>query len=78
MLPDFFVGSNMDAVNFVVGDVALHPLNLGTEIAQHAARLLRDALQLTGDNLPAFGISRSMTYFGITNLLMQFQEQDEN
>ena len=39
-----FVGRDVDAVDLVVGDVALQPLNLGPEVAQHRAGLLRDGL----------------------------------
>jgi hypothetical protein len=42
----FFVGRDVDAVNFVVGDVALDPLNLRAHSLQDTARLLRNCLQL--------------------------------
>src|SRR5579884_1554321 len=49
MLPDHLgIRSDVDAVDFVIGDVALHPLNLRTEVAQHGAGLLRNLLQLLG------------------------------
>src|SRR5579863_2879221 len=40
------VGCNVDAVDFVLGHVAVNPLNFGTEFAQDAAGGLRDGLQL--------------------------------
>src|ERR1700674_259916 len=46
-----FVRRDINAVDLVVGDVAFHPLHLGHR-AQHAARLLRDALQLRRCQLP--------------------------
>src|SRR5271165_5739114 len=40
------VGCDVDAVDFVLGHVAVDPLNLGTEFAQDAAGGLGDGLQL--------------------------------
>src|SRR5271165_1030537 len=40
------VRSDIDAVDFVLGHVAVDPLNLGTEFAQDAAGGLGDGLQL--------------------------------
>src|SRR5215217_9368232 len=40
------VRRDVDAVDLVARDVALDPLNLRPHVAQHAARLLRDGLQL--------------------------------
>ena len=62
---NFFVGSAIDAVNLVAGNVAVDPLNLRAEVVQYAARLLRNSPQVRGDNFPAPGISRSMRYFGM-------------
>src|SRR5580704_6888955 len=43
-----FVGRDVDAVDFVVGDVAMKPLDLGTEIAQDGAGFFSDGLRLLG------------------------------
>ena len=40
------VGCDVDAVDPVVGDVALHPLDLGSEAIENRARPLRDAAEL--------------------------------
>src|SRR5579859_3092809 len=42
------VWSDIDARDLVLGDIALNPLDIGSELAQHTARLLRDGLQLRG------------------------------
>ena len=42
------VGSDVDAVDFVIGDVALQPLDLWAELVQHRAGFLRDGLNLVG------------------------------
>ena len=34
----------IDAINFIVRDVTVHPLNLRSQFLQHAARLLRNRL----------------------------------
>jgi hypothetical protein len=39
------VRGKINAVNFVVSYIALDPLNLGSELRQDTARLLRNALQ---------------------------------
>src|SRR5580658_5734231 len=45
MLPyHLLVGRDVNAVNLVVGDVALQPLDLRAEIGEHRAGLLRDGL----------------------------------
>src|SRR6266404_5921679 len=41
-----FIWRDVDAINLVVGDIALQPLNLWPEISEHSARFLRDRLQL--------------------------------
>src|SRR4051812_526975 len=38
----------VDAVDLVVGDVGMDPLDFGAELAQHAARALRGSLELVG------------------------------
>src|SRR5215813_14231265 len=42
------IGRDVDAVNLVVRNEALDPLDLRSEVAQHAARLLRDGVQFVG------------------------------
>src|SRR5665213_321216 len=42
------VRRNIDAVNFVAGNVAVHPLDRGPHIAEDAAGFLRDCLKLRG------------------------------
>src|SRR5579872_1210693 len=45
MLPHHgVIGSNVDAINLVLSDEAFHPLDLGPQVFQHAARLLRNCL----------------------------------
>jgi hypothetical protein len=39
------VWSNVHAIDFVVGDEALHPLDLWTHVAKDAARFLSDGLK---------------------------------
>ena len=47
MLPDQLgIGRAVDAVDLVIGDVAMDPLDVGSHILEHAAGLLRRALQL--------------------------------
>src|SRR5687768_3501817 len=47
VLPDHLhVGGDVHAVDLVVGDVARHPLDLRAQVLEHAARLLRDPLEL--------------------------------
>lgn len=43
-----FVGCDVDAVDFVLGHVAVNPLNFRAKFAQHAAGGLRDGLELLG------------------------------
>lgn len=48
------VGSDVNAVDFVLGHVAVNPLNLGAELVEDTAGCLRDGLkllqaQLSGD-----------------------------
>src|SRR5438093_13530056 len=40
------VGRDVHAVELVIGDVAGDPLDLGSQVLEHAARLLRDPLEL--------------------------------
>lgn len=46
-----FVGGDVDAVDFVVGNVAVKPLDLGAEVAENAAGSLGDGLELIGSEL---------------------------
>src|SRR5579872_1735230 len=50
-----FVGRVVDAVDFVAGDVAMDPLNFGSEFAQDSAGRLGDGLQLIGRHLSSAG-----------------------
>jgi hypothetical protein len=43
-----FVGGDVDAVDLVLGDVALDPLNFGAHVAEDAAGLLRNCLEVAG------------------------------
>jgi hypothetical protein len=42
----FFIRGDVDAVDLVVGSVALQPLDLWTQLAQDSTGCLRDSLQL--------------------------------
>src|SRR5580692_3495176 len=46
-----FIRSDVNAINLVVGNVTLHPLDVRTHFPQHTAGLLRDTLQLLGRQL---------------------------
>lgn len=55
VLPDsVFIRRDVDAVNFVVGNVAVNPLNLRAHVSQYAARLLGNGLQLLWRQLSHF------------------------
>ena len=43
----FGVGGEIDAIDLVVGDVALDPLNVGTEAAQNRTGFLRDRFEMS-------------------------------
>src|SRR5688572_14669576 len=43
-----FIRRHVDAVDLVVGDVALQPLHVRPQVAKHGTRLLRCALQVGG------------------------------
>src|SRR5206468_9249544 len=49
------VRSVVHAIDLVARDVALDPLNLRSQAAQHAARFLRDGLELSGGELASAG-----------------------
>src|SRR6202040_998654 len=42
----FLVGSDVHAINFVVSHIAVHPLDLRTQILKYAAGFLRNGLNL--------------------------------
>ena len=65
---DVLVRRHVDAVDLVVGDVALQPADLGPEVADHLVGLLADVVQSSADSFPAPGSSRSITYFGMVVL----------
>src|SRR6202042_3397758 len=50
-----FVGSDVDAIDFVVGDIAVQPLDLRPHVAQDAAGCLGDSLQLFRRELAGSG-----------------------
>ena len=53
VLQDHFdVRRDVDTVNLLIGHVAVDPLNLRSQLAEHAARLLRDGLKLFSRKLP--------------------------
>src|SRR5207249_10125151 len=53
VLPDeLLAGRDVDAVDRVVRDIALDPLDLGTQRPQDLVRLLRDGLELLRGELP--------------------------
>ena len=69
MLQDhFLVGSNVDTVDLVFGHVTLDPLDRGAKFVQNAAGLLGNCLHVLGADVPAPGISLSITYLGIVVL----------
>src|SRR5215469_1760157 len=49
------VRSDVNAVDFVLGHVAMQPLHLGAQVPENAARLLRNGLQLLGFEVPGAG-----------------------
>ena len=51
----FLVGGNIDAVDLVAGHIALHPLDLRAEFAEHPAGSLGDAFELFGGQVPRTG-----------------------
>src|SRR3954469_15755358 len=53
VLPDQILARRaVDAIDLIVGDVGMDPLDLGPELAQHAARALRGALQIVRTKVP--------------------------
>ena len=51
----FFIRCDVNAVDLVVGHIAVDPLDLGTHLLEHAAGLLGDALQRVGAELAGPG-----------------------
>jgi hypothetical protein len=60
-----FVLGVVHAVQLVLGNVALDPLHTQAQTAKDSEGLLRDPLEFGGLSLPAPGISRSITNFGM-------------
>jgi hypothetical protein len=52
---ELLIGSDIDTVDFVAGDVALNPLNFGTELAQDAAGSLGDGMELLARKVAGTG-----------------------
>ena len=61
---ELFVGGDVDAVDFVAGDVAMDPLNFGPSL-RRLRRTSGRLLAVDRETLPAPGTSRSMTYLGM-------------
>src|SRR5262245_10438867 len=56
MLPDrLHIRSDVNAVDLLLGEITVDPLNLWTHLAQHAAGLLGDALALFGGQFARSG-----------------------
>src|ERR1035441_5010189 len=51
----FFVRRDVNAIDFVVGDIAVEPLNLRSHFGQHTAGLLRNRSQSFWRELPGAG-----------------------
>lgn len=49
------VGRDVNTVDFILGYIAVNPLNLGSEFAQNAAGGLGDGLKLLGAELSSAG-----------------------
>lgn len=67
---DLFVGCVADAIDLVVGNLAVNPMNLRATVAHHAGVRLRDRLQLLRVKRAGAGISRSITYLGVDHNLL--------
>lgn len=50
-----FVGGDVNAVDFVLGDLALDPLDAGAHVAEDTARLLRDGLEVGSGEVARVG-----------------------
>jgi hypothetical protein len=69
--PDqLLAGRDVDAEEFIGGDVGLDPLDLRADVSEHGAGGLRRAASCSGVNLPRSGMLRSMRNFGISNPLL--------
>lgn len=51
----FLVGGNIDAVDLVAGHIAVYPLDLGAEFAEHSAGGLGNTFELFGAQIPRTG-----------------------
>src|ERR1039457_4664068 len=51
----FFVGRDVHAIQLVIGDVTLDPLNRRSEVAENATRGLRNALELVFGQVAGLG-----------------------
>src|SRR6516164_3993771 len=49
------VRGDVDAVDFVLGYIAVQPLHVRAQVLENAARFLRDGLQLLGFEVPGAG-----------------------
>src|SRR5450432_1552666 len=66
MLPHhLFIGRNVDAINLVLRNIAVQPLDLRPHVVQHTARFLRDRHHIRRSDAAYIGMSRSMTYLGM-------------
>src|SRR5262249_38957991 len=61
-------GGDVDAINLIARDIALHPLDLRSHAAQHTTGFLRNGLQLFRLQTTSVGDFRSTTYFGMRRL----------
>jgi hypothetical protein len=67
-LDDVLVARRIDAVDLVVGHVALEPLDVRAEFGDDAIGLLADVSQLVGRKPSGARELRSITYLGILAL----------
>jgi hypothetical protein len=67
VVPDqLFAGRDVDAEEFVGGDVGLDPLDLGPRFLSTEQEVCDAALSCSGVRLPTSGVLRSMRNFGIS------------
>lgn len=59
-----FVGGQVNAIDFVAGNVAMNPLNVCSHRTQDVAGLLRDGLQFFGRELSGVGYFSFYNEFG--------------
>src|SRR3954451_15347959 len=66
MLADqFLIGCDVYAVDFVLGHMAVDPLYLRSKVAETPQDFCDMAMIWSAVTSPRFGMSRSITYFGI-------------